>query len=100
MADSKAKTYHDASIIILAVVALYIGGFCFIRMRHVSLLASSADATVYQSNTLMTKPEGILGKSVDLYKPVFLLEGRIHGSKSVIINGWASGMRVWNGLFR
>ena len=100
MIDLKAKTYHDASIIIFLAIALYLVGFCFIRMQYVSHIASSGGATAFHSNRLMMRPEGALGKAVDIYKPVFLLEARHHGSNSVIINGWAAGMRSWNGLFQ
>ena len=99
MERSKWRNAVDLAAVALIVVLLYATGYLALRMRYVDMVKYPGDGVAYRSHALMSKPDGMIGKVTDFYRPVFYLEAKWHRSEMVTINGWAKGMRMWDSPF-
>ena len=101
MKRSKWRCTTDLLAVALIAVLIYVAGFVIVRARYVALVKYPGGEVVYHSIPLMHHPDGVLGRLVDFYRPAFFLESKWHhkGSNQVVINGWAAGMRSWDGPF-
>lgn len=95
MRRPKWHVFSNLLIIALIVVGIYAGGFLLLRMQFVELATKYDGTLIYHCQSLAMKPNGPIGFAIDFYKPAFLLEMKFHEGNLIIINGWSSGMRMW-----